>query len=123
MTIPTRSPAAGRYAPDVIAENVQAPPGSATIRKTRHSVFCASAIAWSVTSTAAFLRTDPLVFRACDALASRDMRRELAQVPVLVGEHDEATADVGLADAIDADLAIQHQGDATDFMSPTLNDF
>lgn len=45
---------------------------------------------------AAFLRTDPQVFRAaCDALASLDLRPELAQVKVpvlvLVGEHDEAT--------------------------------
>lgn len=45
---------------------------------------------------AAFLRTDPNVFRAaCDALASLDLRPELAgmKVPVLVlvGEHDEAT--------------------------------
>ncbi|MET4385164.1 3-oxoadipate enol-lactonase [Bradyrhizobium sp. F1.4.3] len=44
----------------------------------------------------AFLRTDPDVFRAaCDALASLDLRAELAgvNVPVLVlvGEHDEAT--------------------------------
>ncbi|OAF11700.1 alpha/beta fold hydrolase [Bradyrhizobium neotropicale] len=44
----------------------------------------------------AFLRTDPNVFRAaCDALASLDLRPELAgvKVPVLVlvGEHDEAT--------------------------------
>lgn len=45
---------------------------------------------------AAFLRTDPDVFRAaCDALASLDLRAELGavKVPVLVmvGEHDEAT--------------------------------
>jgi 3-oxoadipate enol-lactonase len=45
---------------------------------------------------AAFLRTDPDVFRAaCDALASLDLRSELAAVKVpvlvLVGEHDEAT--------------------------------
>jgi 3-oxoadipate enol-lactonase len=45
---------------------------------------------------AAFLRTDPDVFRAaCDALASLDLRAELAAVKVpvlvLVGEHDEAT--------------------------------
>jgi 3-oxoadipate enol-lactonase len=45
---------------------------------------------------AAFLRTDPDVFRAaCDALASLDLRSELAGVKVpalvLVGEHDEAT--------------------------------
>lgn len=45
---------------------------------------------------AAFLRTDPDVFRAaCDALASLDLRSELGgvKVPVLVmvGEHDEAT--------------------------------
>jgi 3-oxoadipate enol-lactonase len=45
---------------------------------------------------AAFLRTDPDVFRlACDALAELDLRPELrrVQVPVLVlvGEHDEAT--------------------------------
>jgi 3-oxoadipate enol-lactonase len=45
---------------------------------------------------AAFLRTDPDVFRAaCDALASLDLRSELSamKVPalVLVGEHDEAT--------------------------------
>lgn len=45
---------------------------------------------------AAFLQTDPDVFRAaCDALASLDLRPELAgmKVPVLVlvGEHDEAT--------------------------------
>ena len=45
---------------------------------------------------AAFLRTDPDVFRAaCEALAGLDLRPELAQVkvPVLVavGEHDEAT--------------------------------
>ena len=45
---------------------------------------------------AAFLRTDGDVFRAaCDALASLDLRPELAhvKVPVLVvvGEHDEAT--------------------------------
>src|SRR6266702_1397045 len=45
---------------------------------------------------AAFLRTDPLVFRAaCDALASLDLRPELSKVKVpvlvLVGEHDEAT--------------------------------
>ena len=45
---------------------------------------------------AAFLKTDPEVFRAaCDALASLDLRSELAKVkvPVLVvvGEHDEAT--------------------------------
>lgn len=44
----------------------------------------------------AFLRTDAEVFRAaCDALASLDLRPELAKVkvPVLVvvGEHDEAT--------------------------------
>jgi 3-oxoadipate enol-lactonase len=44
----------------------------------------------------AFLRTDPDVFRAaCDALASLDLRSELAAVKipvlVLVGEHDEAT--------------------------------
>ncbi|WFU21940.1 alpha/beta fold hydrolase [Bradyrhizobium sp. CB1717] len=44
----------------------------------------------------AFLRTDPDVFRAaCDALASLDLRAELAAVKVpvlvLVGEHDEAT--------------------------------
>ncbi|OAF10030.1 hydrolase [Bradyrhizobium centrolobii] len=44
----------------------------------------------------AFLRTNPDVFRAaCDALASLDLRTELAgvKVPVLVlvGEHDEAT--------------------------------
>ena len=45
---------------------------------------------------AAFLRTDPEVFRAaCDALASLDLRPELGKVEVpvlvLVGEHDEAT--------------------------------
>jgi len=45
---------------------------------------------------AAFLKTDPEVFRAaCEALASLDLRPELAQVKVLVlvvvGEHDEAT--------------------------------
>jgi 3-oxoadipate enol-lactonase len=45
---------------------------------------------------AAFLRTDPEVFRsACDALAELDLRPELPQVKspvlVLVGEHDEAT--------------------------------
>jgi 3-oxoadipate enol-lactonase len=45
---------------------------------------------------AAFLRTDPDVFRAaCAALAELDLRPELAQVKapvlVLVGEHDEAT--------------------------------
>lgn len=45
---------------------------------------------------AAFLRTDPDVFRAaCDALASLDLRSQLAAVKVpvlvLVGEHDEAT--------------------------------
>ena len=45
---------------------------------------------------AAFLRTDPDVFRAaCDALASLDLRAQLAgvKIPVLVmvGEHDEAT--------------------------------
>jgi 3-oxoadipate enol-lactonase len=45
---------------------------------------------------AAFLKTDPEVFRAaCDALASLDLRPELGKVKmpvlVLVGEHDEAT--------------------------------
>ena len=45
---------------------------------------------------AAFLRTDPEVFRAaCEALATLDLRPELGgvKVPVLVlvGEHDEAT--------------------------------
>ena len=45
---------------------------------------------------AAFLRTDPEVFRAaCDALAGLDLRPDLGKVkvPVLVvvGEHDEAT--------------------------------
>ena len=45
---------------------------------------------------AAFLRTDPEVFRAaCDALAALDLRPELGNVRVpvlvLVGEHDEAT--------------------------------
>jgi 3-oxoadipate enol-lactonase len=45
---------------------------------------------------ATFFKTDPQVFRAaCDALASLDLRPELAQVKVpmlvLVGEHDEAT--------------------------------
>ena len=45
---------------------------------------------------AAFLRTDPNVFRAaCDALASLDLRPELGKVTapvlVLVGQHDEAT--------------------------------
>ena len=45
---------------------------------------------------AAFLRTDPEVFRAaCDALAGLDLRPELGKVRVpvlvLVGEHDEAT--------------------------------
>jgi 3-oxoadipate enol-lactonase len=44
----------------------------------------------------AFMRTDPGVFRAaCDALASLDLRPEVAKVTVpvlvLVGEHDEAT--------------------------------
>src|SRR4051812_26884649 len=44
----------------------------------------------------AFLHTDPDVFRAaCDALASLDLRPEVAKVKVpvlvLVGEHDEAT--------------------------------
>jgi 3-oxoadipate enol-lactonase len=44
----------------------------------------------------AFLKTDPDVFRAaCDALATLDLRPELAKVKVpvlvLVGEHDEAT--------------------------------
>jgi 3-oxoadipate enol-lactonase len=44
----------------------------------------------------AFLRTDPEVFRdACNALASLDLRPEVARVKapvlVLVGEHDEAT--------------------------------
>jgi len=44
----------------------------------------------------AFLRTDPAVFRAaCDALASLDLRADVARVKVpvlvLVGEHDEAT--------------------------------
>jgi 3-oxoadipate enol-lactonase len=44
----------------------------------------------------AFLRTDPKVFcAACDALASLDLRGEVAKVKVpvlvLVGEHDEAT--------------------------------
>ena len=44
----------------------------------------------------AFLRLDPEVFRAaCDALASLDLRGEVAKVKVpvlvLVGEHDEAT--------------------------------
>src|SRR5262249_57799827 len=43
----------------------------------------------------AFLRTDPAVFRAaCEALASLDLRGEVAKVKapvlVLVGEHDEA---------------------------------
>jgi len=45
---------------------------------------------------AAFLKTDPEVFRAaCVALAALDLRPELAKVKVpvlvLVGEHDEAT--------------------------------
>ena len=45
---------------------------------------------------AAFLKTDPEVFRAaCEALAGLDLRPELAAVKapvlVLVGEHDEAT--------------------------------
>jgi 3-oxoadipate enol-lactonase len=45
---------------------------------------------------AAFLKTDPEVFRAaCDTLAGLDLRPELAKVKVpvlvLVGEHDEAT--------------------------------
>jgi 3-oxoadipate enol-lactonase len=45
---------------------------------------------------AAFLKTDPEVFRAaCEALATLDLRPELANVKVpvlvLVGEHDEAT--------------------------------
>jgi len=45
---------------------------------------------------AAFLRTDPEVFRAaCDALAGLDLRPDLGKVKVpvlvLVGEHDEAT--------------------------------
>jgi 3-oxoadipate enol-lactonase len=45
---------------------------------------------------AAFLKTDPKVFRAaCDALAELDLRPELGKVTVpvlvLVGEHDEAT--------------------------------
>jgi 3-oxoadipate enol-lactonase len=45
---------------------------------------------------AAFLKTDPEVFRAaCDALAALDLRPELQKVKVpvlvLVGEHDEAT--------------------------------
>ena len=45
---------------------------------------------------AAFLRTDPEVFRAaCDALAGIDLRPDLGKVKVpvlvLVGEHDEAT--------------------------------
>jgi 3-oxoadipate enol-lactonase len=45
---------------------------------------------------AAFLRTDPEVFRAaCDALAGLDLRPELGKVKVpvlvLVGEHDAAT--------------------------------
>ena len=45
---------------------------------------------------AAFLKTDPEVFRAaCEALASLDLRPELGKVKVpvlvLVGEHDEAT--------------------------------
>jgi 3-oxoadipate enol-lactonase len=45
---------------------------------------------------AAFLRTDPNVFRAaCSALAELDLRPELGRVTVpvlvLVGEHDEAT--------------------------------
>jgi 3-oxoadipate enol-lactonase len=45
---------------------------------------------------AAFLRTDPEVFRAaCDALVGLDLRPELGKVRVpvlvLVGEHDEAT--------------------------------
>jgi 3-oxoadipate enol-lactonase len=45
---------------------------------------------------AAFLRTDPKIFRAaCEALASLDLRRELSRVKVpvlvLVGEQDEAT--------------------------------
>jgi 3-oxoadipate enol-lactonase len=45
---------------------------------------------------AAFLRTDPEVFRsACSALAELDLRPHLAAVTVpvlvLVGEHDEAT--------------------------------
>ena len=60
---------------------------------------------------AAFLRTDPEVFQAaCAALASLDLRPELAKVKVpvlvLVGEHDEATPPpmshelaAGLADA------------------------
>jgi 3-oxoadipate enol-lactonase len=44
----------------------------------------------------AFLRTDPAVFcAACDALASLELRPEVAKVKVstlvLVGEHDEAT--------------------------------
>jgi len=44
----------------------------------------------------AFLKTDPEVFRAaCEALATLDLRPELAKVKapvlVLVGEHDEAT--------------------------------
>jgi 3-oxoadipate enol-lactonase len=45
---------------------------------------------------AAFLKTDPEVFRAaCEALATLDLRPELVKVNVpvlvLVGEHDEAT--------------------------------
>jgi 3-oxoadipate enol-lactonase len=45
---------------------------------------------------AAFLKTDPEVFRAaCEALAGLDLRPELDKVKipvlVLVGEHDEAT--------------------------------
>jgi 3-oxoadipate enol-lactonase len=45
---------------------------------------------------AAFLRTDPAVFRmACEALATLDIRDAVTQVRtpvlVLVGEHDEAT--------------------------------
>jgi 3-oxoadipate enol-lactonase len=44
----------------------------------------------------AFLRTDPAVFRAaCEALATLDLRPDVARVKVpvlvLVGEHDEAT--------------------------------
>ena len=49
-TTPTRSPSAGRYAPDRIAASAVHPPGSATSRSRSHSIRCACRIDSSVTN-------------------------------------------------------------------------
>src|SRR5438067_6759985 len=67
--IATRSPGSATYAPDVRAAKAVAPPGSATIRSSRHKARCASRIASSLTSA------DPRTNRRATPKAMSPTRR------------------------------------------------